>query len=210
MAYKSIVTYTRDSGADGGYQQIEETGYADYRLVSYHREDENDGSYQEIEGNVNVDDIVPIVAVYSVMLTAVAVVVAAVTVLVCKDVKDYQGRRCGDYLTVMAERLSHDFSDVPRASNNDILPLHDYERLLREQFHIYTSLHPSSSSTEDHKTADFMPWKKENTHILLYHSKWRLPSSNRDSLIDPRKSVPPYQRSTTISDAAMTDFPAQP
>ncbi|XP_067655028.1 vascular cell adhesion protein 1-like [Haliotis asinina] len=148
-----IVTYTRDSGADGGYQEIVETGYADYRLVSYHREDENDGSYQEIEGgDVNVDDIVPIVAVYSVMLTVVAVVVAAVTVLVCKDVKEDQGRRCGDYLTVMAERLSHDFSDVPRASNNDVLPLHDYERLLREQFHIYTCLHPQSFSTEDHST----------------------------------------------------------
>ncbi|XP_067656240.1 uncharacterized protein [Haliotis asinina] len=146
-----IVTYTRDPGADGGYQEIEETGYADYRLVLYHREDENDGSYQEIEGgDVNVDDIVPIVAVYSVMLTAVAVVVAAVTVLVCKDVKEDQGRRCGDYLTVMAERLSHDFSDVPRASNNDVLPLHDYKRVLREQFHIYTSLHPQSFSTEDH------------------------------------------------------------
>ncbi|XP_046548173.1 cell adhesion molecule 4-like [Haliotis rubra] len=116
-------------------------------LVSYHREDENDGSYQEIEeGDDNVDDIVPIVAVYSVMLTAVAVVVAAVTVLVCKDVKENQDRRCGEYLTVMADRLSRDLSDVPSASNNDgdVLPLHDYERLLREQFHIYTSLHPST------------------------------------------------------------------
>ncbi|XP_046554217.1 cell adhesion molecule 4-like [Haliotis rubra] len=98
-------------------------------------------------GDDNVDDIVPIVAVYSIMLTAVAVVVAAVTILVCKDVKENQDRRCGEYLTVMAERLSRDFSDVPCASNNDgdVLPLHDYERLLREQFHIYTSLHPSSS-----------------------------------------------------------------
>ncbi|XP_067654917.1 carcinoembryonic antigen-related cell adhesion molecule 1-like [Haliotis asinina] len=101
------------------------------------------------EGDANVDDIVPIVAVYSIMLTVVAVVVAAVTVLVCKDAKENQDNRCGEYLTVMAERLSRDFSDVPRTSNNAVLPLYDYERLLRDQFHTYTSLHPSSSSTND-------------------------------------------------------------
>ncbi|XP_067654468.1 nectin-4-like [Haliotis asinina] len=145
-----VVTYTRDANTDGGYEEIVERGCARHRLVSYHREDENDGSYQEIEeGDANVDDLVPIVAVYSVMLTAVAVVVAAVTVLVCKDVKENQDNRCGEYLTVMAERLSHDFSHVPRASNNDVLPLYGYERLLRDQFPIYTSLHPSSSSTND-------------------------------------------------------------
>ncbi|XP_046548169.1 cell adhesion molecule 4-like [Haliotis rubra] len=140
--HNRVVTYILDAETDGGYQEIEERGYVDQR------EDENDGSYQEIEeGDDNVDDIVPIVAVYSIMLTAVAVVVAAVTILVCKDVKDNQDRRCGEYLTVMADRLSRDFSDVPCASNNDgdVLPLHDYERLLREQFHIYTSLHPSTS-----------------------------------------------------------------
>ncbi|XP_067655782.1 carcinoembryonic antigen-related cell adhesion molecule 6-like [Haliotis asinina] len=150
--YNRVVTYTGDADTDGGYEEIAERGCARHRLVSYHREDENDGSYQEMEGDGNVDDIVPIVAVYSVMLTAVALVVAAVTVLVCKDVKENQDNRCGEYLTVMAERLSHDFSDVPRASNNDVLPLHDYERLLREQFHIYSSLHPSYSSTEEHST----------------------------------------------------------
>ncbi|XP_067651958.1 cell adhesion molecule 4-like [Haliotis asinina] len=151
--HNRVVTYTRDADTDGGYEEIVERGCARHRLVSYDREDENDGSYQEIEeGDANVDDIVPIVAVYSVMLTAVAVVVAAVTVLVCKDVKENQDNRCGDYLTAMAGRLSHDFNDVPRASNNDVLPLDDYGRLLREQFHIYTSLHPSPSSTEDHGT----------------------------------------------------------
>ncbi|XP_046548176.1 cell adhesion molecule 4-like [Haliotis rubra] len=146
--HNRVVTYILDAETDGGYQEIEERGYVHQRLVSYHREDENDGSYQEIEeGDANIDDIVPIVAVYSIMLTAVAVVVAAITVLVCKDVKENQGRRCSEYLTVMAERLSRDLSDVPCASNNggDVLPLHDYERLLREQFHIYTSLHPSTS-----------------------------------------------------------------
>ncbi|XP_046548168.1 cell adhesion molecule 4-like [Haliotis rubra] len=140
--HSRVVTYILDAETDGGYQEIEERGYV------HQREDENDGSYQEIEeGDDNVDDIVPIVAVYSIMLTAVAVVVAAVTVLVCKDVKENQDRRCGEYLTVMAERLSRDLSDVSCASNNDgdVLPLHDYERLLREQFHIYTSLHPSTS-----------------------------------------------------------------
>ncbi|XP_067655352.1 cell adhesion molecule 4-like [Haliotis asinina] len=150
--YNRVVTYTRDADTGGGYEEIVERGCARHRVVSYHREDENDGSYQEIEGDANVDDIVPIVAVYSIMLTAVAVVVAAVTVLVCRDVKENQDNRFGEYLTVMAERLSHDFSDVPRASNNDVLPLYDYERLLGDQFHIYTSLHPSSSSTEDHST----------------------------------------------------------
>ncbi|XP_067655568.1 cell adhesion molecule 4-like [Haliotis asinina] len=151
--HSHVVTYTRDADTDGDYEEIVERGCARHRVVSYHREDENDGSYQEIEeGDANVDDIVPIVAVYSVMLTAVAVVVAALTVLVCKDVKENQDNRCGEYLTVMAERLSHDFSDEPRASNIDVLPLYDYERLLRDQFHIYTSLHPSSSSTEDHST----------------------------------------------------------
>ncbi|XP_067655959.1 cell adhesion molecule 4-like [Haliotis asinina] len=151
--YQHVVTYTRDADTGGGYEEIVERGCARHRVVSYHREDENDGSYQEIEeGDANVDDIVPIVAVYSIMLTAVAVVVAAVTVLVCRDVKENQDNRFGEYLTVMAERLSHDFSDVPRASNNDVLPLYDYERLMRDQFHIYTSLHPSSSSKEDHST----------------------------------------------------------
>ncbi|XP_067652609.1 uncharacterized protein [Haliotis asinina] len=87
--FNSDVTYTRDAGIDGGYEEIADRGCARHRLVSYHREDENDGSYQEIEeSDGNVDDIVPIVAVYSVMLTAVAVVVAAVTVLVCKDIKE--------------------------------------------------------------------------------------------------------------------------
>ncbi|XP_067652899.1 carcinoembryonic antigen-related cell adhesion molecule 6-like [Haliotis asinina] len=147
--YNRVVTYTRDADTDGGYEEIVERGCARHRLVSYHREDETDGSYQEIEGDANVDDIVTIVAVYSVMLTAVAVVVAAVTVLVCRDVKDKRSRRCGEYLTVKAERLSHDFSDAPRDSNNDVLPLYDYERLLRDQFHIYTSLHPSTSSRND-------------------------------------------------------------
>ncbi|XP_046548179.1 uncharacterized protein LOC124258164 [Haliotis rubra] len=140
--HSRLVTYILDAETDGGYQEIEERGYV------HQREDENDGNYQEIEeDDDNVDDIVPIVAVYSIMLTAVAVVVAAVTILVCKDVKENQDRRCGEYLTVMADRLSRDFSDVPCASNNDgdVLPLHDYERLLREQFHIYTSLHPSTS-----------------------------------------------------------------
>ncbi|XP_067653523.1 cell adhesion molecule 4-like [Haliotis asinina] len=144
------VTYTRDADTDGGYEEIADRGCARHRLVSYHREDENDGSYQEIEeGDANVDDIVPIVAIYSIMLTVVAVVVAAVTVLVCKNAKENQDNRFGEYLTVMAERLSRDFSDVPRASNNAVLPLYDYERLLRDQFHTYTSLHPSSSSTND-------------------------------------------------------------
>ncbi|XP_048254584.1 uncharacterized protein LOC125381573 [Haliotis rufescens] len=103
---------------------------------------------------VNVDDIAPLVAVYSVMLTAVAVVVAAVAILVCKDVKDGHSRRCGEYLTVVGERLSCDISDAPYASitDEDALSLHDYERLLREQFHIYRSLNPSASSTEDHRT----------------------------------------------------------
>ncbi|XP_067653338.1 carcinoembryonic antigen-related cell adhesion molecule 6-like [Haliotis asinina] len=84
--FNRVVTYTRDADTDGGYEEI--AGWCRTSLlVSYHREDENDGSYQEIEGDANVDDIVPIVVVYSVMLTAVAVVVAAVTVLVFKDIK---------------------------------------------------------------------------------------------------------------------------
>ncbi|XP_048254588.1 uncharacterized protein LOC125381575 [Haliotis rufescens] len=123
-------------------------------VVSYAQDEDNDGSYQEIEEAVNVDDIAPLVAVYSVMLTAVAVVVAAVAILVCKDVKDGHSRRFGEYLTVVGERLSCDISDAPCAAINDedALSLHDYERLLREQFHIYTRLHPSASSTEDQRT----------------------------------------------------------
>ncbi|XP_067654058.1 carcinoembryonic antigen-related cell adhesion molecule 2-like [Haliotis asinina] len=181
--YNRVVTYTRDADTGGGYEEIVERGCARHRVVSYHREDENDGSYQEIEeGDANVDDIVPIVAVYSVMLTAVAVVVAAVTVLVCTDVKENQDNRFGEYLTVMAERLSHDFSDVPRASNNDVLPLYDYERLLRDQFHIYTSLHPSSSSTEDHKrpttptiTGPASPVSGENVTLTCSSTSRSLP-----------------------------------
>ncbi|XP_048254585.1 uncharacterized protein LOC124121834 [Haliotis rufescens] len=123
-------------------------------VVSYVRDEDNDGSYQEIEEEVNVDDIAPLVAVYSVMLTAVAVVVAAVAILVCKDVKDGHSRRFAEYLTVVGERLSCDISDAPCAAINDedALSLHDYERLLREQFHIYTCLNPSGSSTEDRRT----------------------------------------------------------
>ncbi|XP_046335840.2 uncharacterized protein LOC124117857 [Haliotis rufescens] len=147
------VTYTRDAETDGSYQEIEERGYINYRVVSYVRDEENEGSYQEIEeDDVNVDDIVPIVAVYSVILTAVTVVVAAVAILGCKDVKEGHSLRCGEYLTVVGERLSRDISDAPYASINDedALSLHDYERLLREQFHIYTCLNSSASSTEDH------------------------------------------------------------
>ncbi|XP_046335847.2 uncharacterized protein LOC124117865 [Haliotis rufescens] len=108
------------------------------------------------EDDVNVDDIVPIVAVYSVILTAVTVVVAAVAIVGCKDVKEGHSLRCGEYLTVVGERLSRDISDAPYASINDedALSLHDYERLLREQFHIYTSLHSSASSTQDQRTRD--------------------------------------------------------
>ncbi|XP_067652959.1 carcinoembryonic antigen-related cell adhesion molecule 6-like [Haliotis asinina] len=119
--FNRVVTYTRDADTDGGYEEIAERGCARHRLVSYHRENENDGSYQEIEGDANVDDIVPIVVVYSVMLTAVAVVVAAVTVLVCKDIKENQDNRG---------------------------PQYQVKPNLTEQFHIYTSLHSSTSSTE--------------------------------------------------------------
>ncbi|XP_048254559.1 uncharacterized protein LOC124117855 [Haliotis rufescens] len=152
--HNRVVTYTRDEETDGSYQEIEEGGSIQNRMVSYVRDEDKDGSYQEIEEEVNVDDIAPLVAVYSVMLTAVAVVVAAVAILVCKDVKDGHSRRFGEYLTVVGERLSCDISDAPCAAINDedALSLHDYERLLREQFHIYTCLNPSASSTEDHST----------------------------------------------------------
>ncbi|XP_071095973.1 sialic acid-binding Ig-like lectin 12 [Haliotis cracherodii] len=153
--HNRVVTYTRDEETDGSYQEIEEGGSIQNRVVSYARDEDKDGSYQEIEGwSVNVDDIAPLVAVYSVMLTAMAVVVAAVAILVCKDVRDGHSRRFGEYLTVVGERLSCGISDAPRAAINDedALSLHDYERLLREQFHIYTCLHPSASSPEDHST----------------------------------------------------------
>ncbi|XP_071111452.1 sialic acid-binding Ig-like lectin 10 [Haliotis cracherodii] len=152
--HNRVVTYTRDEETDGSYQEIEEGGHIQNRVVSFARDEDKDGSYQEIEEEANVDDIAPLVAVYSVMLTAVAVVVTAVAILVCKDVKDGHSRRCGEYLTVVGERLSCDISDAPCAAINDedALSLQDYERLLREQFHIYTCLNPSASSTEDHST----------------------------------------------------------
>ncbi|XP_071115802.1 myelin-associated glycoprotein-like [Haliotis cracherodii] len=155
--HNHVVTYTRDAETDGSYQEIEKRGYINNRVVSYIRDEENEDSYQEIEeDDVNVDDIVPIVAVYSVILTAVTVVVAAVAILGCKDVKEGHSLRCGEYLTVVGERLSCDISDAPYASINDedALSLHDYERLLREQFHIYTSLHSSASYTQDQRTRD--------------------------------------------------------
>ncbi|XP_048254563.1 cell adhesion molecule 4-like [Haliotis rufescens] len=153
--HNHVVTYTPDAETDGSYQEIEERGYINNRVVSYIRDEENEGSYQEIEeDDVNVDDIVPIVAVYSVILTAVTVVVAAVAILGCKDVKEGHSLRCGEYLTVVGERLSCDISDAPCAAINDedALSLHDYERLLREQFHIYTCLNSSASSTQDQRT----------------------------------------------------------
>ncbi|XP_071115817.1 hemicentin-1-like [Haliotis cracherodii] len=152
--HNCVVTYTRDEETDGSYQEIEEGGPIQNRVVSYARDEDKDRSYQEIEEEVNVDDIAPLVAVYSIMLTAVAVVVVAVAILVCKDVKDGHSRRFGEYLTVVGERLSCNISDAPCAAINDedALSLHDYERLLREQFHIYTCLNPSASSTEDHST----------------------------------------------------------
>ncbi|XP_071094918.1 hemicentin-2-like [Haliotis cracherodii] len=152
--HNRVVAYTRDEETGGSYQEIEEGGSIQNRVVSYARDEDNDGSYQEIEEAVNVDDIAPLVAVYSVMLTAVAVVVAAVAILVCKDVKDGHSRRFGEYLTVVGEGLSCDISDAPCAATNDedALSLHDYERLLREQFHIYTCLNPSASSTDVHCT----------------------------------------------------------
>ncbi|XP_071115801.1 cell adhesion molecule 1-like [Haliotis cracherodii] len=156
--HNHVVTYTRDAETDGSYQEIEKRGYINNRVVSYIRDEENEDSYQEIEeDDVNVDDIVPIVAVYSVILTAVTVVVvAAVAILGCKDVKEGHSLRCGEYLTVVGERLSCDISDAPYASINDedALSLHDYERLLREQFHIYTCLNSSASSTQDQRTRD--------------------------------------------------------
>ncbi|XP_067651841.1 cell adhesion molecule 4-like [Haliotis asinina] len=98
-----------------------------------------------------VVSIVSVAVVCSILIVVIAVVDI---VVVCRKHRrgGNQDNRCGECLTAMAERLSHDFSDVPRASNNDVLPLHDYERLLGDQFHVYTSFHPSSSSTEDHST----------------------------------------------------------
>ncbi|XP_071115814.1 B-cell receptor CD22-like [Haliotis cracherodii] len=159
--HNRMVRYTRDEETDGSYQEIEQGGSIQNRVVSYARDMDKDGSFQEIEEEVNVDDIAPLVAVYSVMLTAVAVVVTAVAILVCKDLKDGYSKRFGEYLTVVGERLSCDISDAPCAAINDedALSLHDYERLLREQFHIYTEHfpiytcpNPSASSTEDHST----------------------------------------------------------
>ncbi|XP_071115808.1 pregnancy-specific beta-1-glycoprotein 8-like [Haliotis cracherodii] len=152
--HNRVVTYTRDEETDESYQEIEVGGSIQNRVVSFARDEDKDGSYQEIEEEVNVDDIATLVAVYSVMLTAVAVVVAAVAILVCKDVKDGHSRRFGEYLTVVGERLSCDISDAPCAAINDedASSLHNYERLLREQFHIYTCLNPSAFSTEDHRT----------------------------------------------------------
>ncbi|XP_071115816.1 uncharacterized protein [Haliotis cracherodii] len=149
--HNRVVAYTFNEETDGNYQEIEERGYIHNRVVSYTRDEDKDGSYQEIEeAGVNVDDIVPVVAVYSVMLTAVAVVVAAVAILVCEEVKEGQSIRSGEYLTVMGERLSCDISAA--INDEDALSLHDYERLLSEQFHIYTSLHHSAYSPEDHST----------------------------------------------------------
>ncbi|XP_067656238.1 uncharacterized protein [Haliotis asinina] len=193
-----IVTYTRDSGEDGGYQQIEETGYAHYR------EDENDGSYQEIEGgDANVDDIVPTVVVYSVMLTVVAVVVAAVIVLVCKDrttvLGDTQTDGTGLHLQVSPPFL---------ALNSG--PQHHVKSKLTVQFHICTSLHPSSSSTEDHTTRDsrLHAVEEEHTHPAVPFEMEVAQFKSR--LIDRSKEecthIPP---STTMrfhfSGATMTD-----